>query len=105
TYTERAIDWRGYYFFNQNNYLRMIVRDWKIDRELARYRDHGYKADAQNTDWQLMYSWRPTLISTLYAGVASGKNIENAHTSPWESKEISWFMKWSIGFDGSGRFF
>ncbi|MGQ5524807.1 DUF5916 domain-containing protein [Chitinimonas sp. PSY-7] len=105
TFTERALDLRSYFFLNERSYLRAIVRDWQVERELARYINPNRPAKQQSRDWQLMYSWRPSPISTLYVGVASGRDIEQDLVNPFQAKERNWFMKLNIGFDGSGRFF
>ncbi|PHV11184.1 hypothetical protein CSQ89_12320 [Chitinimonas sp. BJB300] len=105
TFTERALDLRSYFFLNERSYLRAIVRDWQVDRELARYSNPNRPAKEQARDWQLMYSWRPSQISTLYMGVASGRDLEQSPLNQFQARERNWFMKLNIGFDGNGRFF
>lgn len=104
-FDEQFHDVRGYYFFNNSLYLRGTLRAWSLERQPRRFPSMALLDGERSRDWQLLMVWRPSIGTSLYAGVTKGRDVDDlAAADPISFQRRTWFVKASVSFDGNGIF-
>lgn len=103
-FDEQIHDLRGYYFFKNNLYLRGTVRSRPLERDLDNYPSFNLPEQELSRDWQLLMAWRPTVGTSLYAGVSKGRDVDDMASDSISFEQRTWFVKVSVSFDRNGIF-
>jgi len=102
-FDEQLHDLRGYYYFRNDLYLRGTLQFRLLQRDLGRYTNMDLAREVSSRDWQLLLVWRPTVWTSLYAGVSEGRDVDELLIEDQNlSKQRTWFVKASLSFDGYG---